>query len=208
MISLILIRHAETDMSGRFCGHSDPDLNAAGRARLPSIARQTASLGIRRIFSSDLLRAARTADSVGHATGLKIELLPALREIHFGQWEGLNWVEIEARFPRHAQAWIREFPARGAPGGESYQDFSRRIDRSLDSIARGGANSIAAVVTHRGVMRHVLSRICGWSERETFERTAYGAIVPVVYPPGAAISPGSNRQTRHGGMSNDCKEEK
>jgi len=33
MSRVLFIRHAETEMAGRYCGHSDPDLNAQGRAQ-------------------------------------------------------------------------------------------------------------------------------------------------------------------------------
>ncbi|MDQ1693485.1 MAG: hypothetical protein QOH85_1020, partial [Acidobacteriaceae bacterium] len=37
MTEILLVRHAETDLKGTFCGHSDPPLNDAGRAQLPAI---------------------------------------------------------------------------------------------------------------------------------------------------------------------------
>jgi len=181
MTKIILIRHAETELAGRFCGHSDPDLNTAGEEQLASTVQQIASLGIQRILSSDLRRALRTAQAISQHIGAEVELRPGLREIHFGLWEGLSWAEIETRFPQEAQAWIEEFPMRSAPEGEPYMDFSRRIDNEFAPFLRSEADRVTAVITHRGVMRYALTRFFGYSEHEASELTAsYGAVVPVM----------------------------
>lgn len=99
MKEIILIRHAETAMAGRFCGHSDPDLNDAGEMQLAQIIDQVVRHGIDRIVSSDLRRAFRTAKAIGREMGIELEVHPGLREIHFGLWEGLNWSEIADQYP-------------------------------------------------------------------------------------------------------------
>ena len=102
MNSLIFIRHGETDMDGKFCGHSDPELNAAGELQVARVAEEVANLGVERIYSSDLRRAAQTAAVLGRRIGVEVELRDSLREIYFGLWEGLSWQEIETRFPQEA----------------------------------------------------------------------------------------------------------
>jgi len=50
MSRVLFIRHAETEMAGRFCGHSDPDLNAQGQAQLAGVrATKLASFEPRRV---------------------------------------------------------------------------------------------------------------------------------------------------------------
>jgi alpha-ribazole phosphatase/probable phosphoglycerate mutase len=180
MKTIILIRHAETAVAGRFCGHSDPALNIAGKMQLARVAHQAAVLGVQRIFSSDLRRASQTAQAISEQTGAPVELRPSLREIHFGLWEGLSWAEIEASFPGEAQAWVDEFPSRSAPEGESHLNFAQRIDSEFSALFRSNTEQVTAIVTHRGVMRHVLTRFFGRSEGEAFEQTAlYGAVITV-----------------------------
>lgn len=178
MKTLVLVRHAATAMAGRFCGQSDPDLDAAGLAQLPQIARQLATLKIRRILSSDLRRALQTAQAIAERIGVQAELRPALREIHFGLWEGLSWTEIEAQFPREAKAWLEEFPLRRAPQGEPYADFSQRVEQEFRMLLADSADQAVAVVTHRGVMQYALTRLFGRTEQQALEQTAaYGAVI-------------------------------
>lgn len=177
MGALVLIRHAETAMAGRFCGDSDPPLNAAGEAQLASIVEQLASLDIARIVSSDLRRAMQTANAIGERIGIHVEPRRNLREIHFGEWEGLNWLEIEQRFPLESQSWLREFPWRSAPSGERYEEFAARVQSEFVHLLSVRENSGIAVVTHRGVMQYVLTNFLGFEQSVVSHRcTPYGAI--------------------------------
>lgn len=183
MREIVLIRHAETAMAGRFCGHSDPELNAAGEMQLARIVEQVLPLGIDRIVSSDLRRASRTAQVIGQTIGVDPEFRQRLREIHFGLWEGMSWNEITARFPREAQAWIAGFPG-DAPHGEPYAELCARVEMEFNSLLHTNADGVTAVVTHRGPMRYALTKFFGRSEQEAFEQTAaYGAVIVVASAP-------------------------
>ena len=65
------------------------------------------------------------------AFGVDCHVRPALREINFGQWEGLTWEEIEGRDEAYARRWIAEYPRLPAPDGEDFRDFERRV---LDEV--------------------------------------------------------------------------
>jgi len=124
---LLLIRHAETDMASRFCGHSDPELNQRGRQQLAGVVDRLSEYAIQRIYTSDLRRARQTAEAIASRFGIGFEVRPGLREIHFGLWEGLSWSEIEERDPVLAKIWAEQYPNSTAPGGESLQQFERRV---------------------------------------------------------------------------------
>jgi broad specificity phosphatase PhoE len=171
MNTIVFIRHGETDMVGRFCGHSDPDLNLAGEEQVIRVAEEAAMLGIERIYSSDLRRASRTAAVIAERVGVSVSYLPALREIDFGLWEGLHWREIEDRYPEEANLWLREFPMRSAPGGEAYAEFTARIEAIILPLLEATAGTTTAIVAHRGVIRHGLTGFFGFSEEEAWAKT-------------------------------------
>jgi broad specificity phosphatase PhoE len=157
---LILIRHPATTMSGTFCGHSDPDLSPTGEGQLQVLCRRLRRTAIDRIVSSDLRRARRCADALAGQHSLQAEFRPALREIHFGHWEGLLWSDIEARYGEEAQRWIQGFPGYTAPGAEPYADFTRRIrDDAIHWLQDLGCETLV-VVTHRGVLHYLLQSYC------------------------------------------------
>ena len=169
--SMILIRHAQTDLAGTFCGHTDPPVNATGRAQIEALLEGFAPGSIDMVYTSDLRRACSTAIALARQVRCNVAATAGLREICFGAWEGLTWAEIEGRDAGFARRWADEFPRIAAPGAERYESFSRRVDAELARIEKMAKGRRVAVVTHGGVMRVALKARCRLSEQETWERT-------------------------------------
>jgi len=167
---LFLVRHAETDLAGRFCGHSDPELNERGRQQLAGLVNALSAHEIRRVYTSDLRRAQQTAEAIARYFRAGLHVRPGLREIHFGLWEGLSWTEIEVRDPVLAKRWADEYPNATAPGGEPFQEFKSRVGREIAYLLEATKSPIA-VVTHAGFIRGVLTSLCGVSDQEAWDRT-------------------------------------
>jgi alpha-ribazole phosphatase len=175
---LLLIRHAETDMAGRFCGHSDPELNELGRQQLAGVVDRLSEHAIRRIYTSDLRRAQQTAEAIASYFGIGFEVRPGLREIHFGLWEGLSWSEIEMRDPDLAKKWLEEYPNCTAPGGESIQEFECRVRAESAFLLAAAAECPIAVVAHAGFVRVLLTKFYGLPEEKAWKLTKeYGSVV-------------------------------
>jgi alpha-ribazole phosphatase len=170
MSRVLFIRHAETGMAGRYCGHSDPDLNAQGRAQLTRLSRLLAKEMLDTVYSSDLRRATSTADAIVAARKIPQVLRPALREINFGDWEGLSWEEAEQLDPEYAQKWMKSYPNLPTPSGESFEDFERRVLTEVNHLMDRSPGAIA-VVTHGGVLRVVLRHLCGYSDSRAWQET-------------------------------------
>lgn len=153
---LILVRHAFTDMAGRFCGHTDPPLSDIGREQLRELTERLRAHRITYVFSSDLLRARQTAEPIARMANVEVQVLPSVREINFGRWEGLDWAAITAQDSEYAQRWVDSFPLLSAPGGEDFEDFRRRVRDAMDAIADQVGKGCAAVITHGGVIRTFL----------------------------------------------------
>jgi broad specificity phosphatase PhoE len=151
--TLILVRHAHTDMAGKFCGQIDPPLSAEGLAQLVELDEKLSAHTFARIFSSDLERARQTAEAIGNRHNLPVHLLRSLREVAFGSWEGLDWDQVVAQDPACAQRWLDHYPSISAPGGEGLEHFRKRIRDAMDSIADQVPGGCAVVVTHAGVIR-------------------------------------------------------
>jgi alpha-ribazole phosphatase len=175
MSEILFIRHAETDMAGTFCGSSDPELNARGREQLDELISGLSTEKIAGVFASDLRRAHMTGKAIAEAFNLDCNVRPALREIDFGQWEGLTWKEIEQRDKNYAQRWLSEYPNLPAPDGEHFRDFVQRVLEEVKSLLNeaGAENRCIAVVTHAGVLRVVLSSLQGWPVKEAWDKTRY-----------------------------------
>ncbi len=185
-MSLLFIRHAETALTGTFCGHSDPPVNLRGLAQIETLLSSLHDSDFSAVYTSDLRRAHTTAAALATAHAVPLHTHPALREIDFGQWESLKWSQIEARDQPTAQAWLDHYPDLPAPGGETFPAFQSRIVAEVAALQQLAGNSLAAVVTHAGVLRVVLQSLC-----HIDQTLAHTITKPYCcffrYPPGLAL---------------------
>ncbi|WP_174240943.1 histidine phosphatase family protein [Granulicella sp. S190] len=178
MSEILFLRHAETDMAGTFCGHSDPEVNARGLEQIIELVDRFRGDNISTIYTSDLRRAHTTAEAIAKSCGIQCQIRPALREIYFGEWEGLTWVEIEQKDKAYARRWLEEYPRLPAPGGETFQDFERRVLSEVELLSAKVQGQRMAVVTHAGVLRTVLCSLNGCREEDAWRQSKpYCAIV-------------------------------
>jgi alpha-ribazole phosphatase/probable phosphoglycerate mutase len=180
MSEILFIRHAETDMAGTFCGQSDPELNAKGLSQLATLLREIRAAEIGAVYTSDLRRSRATANAIAEALGVECHASAALREINFGQWEGLRWDEIERRDETYARKWALEYPYLPARNGENFRDFKRRVLNEVNFLSTEveRRNCSIAVITHAGVLRTILTTLQGCSEEYAHEATkSYCSIV-------------------------------
>jgi probable phosphoglycerate mutase len=147
---LVLVRHGETDWNaeGRYQGQSDVPLNTNGVAQAEALARQLRGERFDAIYSSDLARAAQTAEVLAGATGVPVHYDPRLREIDQGEWEGLLLADIEARYAEAFERRRLDPLATRPPGGETVGQVRQRVLEVIDELRRDYPNSTVAIVSH------------------------------------------------------------
>jgi broad specificity phosphatase PhoE len=160
-IQLLLLRHAQAGLHGRFCGHSDPSLTIQGQEQIPTIIRNLSQIVPRTIWSSDLRRARETAEPIAKYFGLDYTTSAAFREMNFGDWEGLTWKEVELQFPEDARAWAKLFPHHRPPGGESFRELQARAVEQLEQLAKHAEPGCTLLVTHAGFIRTAVAWVLG-----------------------------------------------
>ena len=165
---LLLVRHATAEGNGRFQGQRDVSLTSAGRRELWFLCEKCSQHPVQAVYSSDLRRARQTADAVAGKIGLEVEVRPELREMQFGQWEGLSWNQIARRFPRLPSLWMERFPHQAIPGAEPLSQFKKRIAAGVREIVAANRGQCALIVTHAGVIRFTLGKVLGLPARNLF----------------------------------------
>jgi probable phosphoglycerate mutase len=150
MSQLILIRHGETlwNRERRMQGHSDSPLSEIGVRQAQLLARRLNEMKFTSLYCSDSGRAHHTARSVAELTGHELIVEPRLRERHFGVFEGLTALEIEAQHPEAYGRFKSRDPHYVVPGGESAAAFRDRALACLAEIAGRHAGELVVVVTH------------------------------------------------------------
>jgi alpha-ribazole phosphatase len=170
MSDVLLIRHGATDLAGTFCGHSDPPLNERGREQVAALIEELVDQRIDAVYSSDLSRAHETATVLATAKAVSLSSLSGLREINFGDWEGLRWNEVEASDKQFAERWLAKYPGLAAPNGEAVHAFEARVMATFETLLQNDGRPIA-VVSHAGVMRVIMRRLGGFTEDQSFAYT-------------------------------------
>jgi broad specificity phosphatase PhoE len=158
---IALLRHAQTGFHGRFCGHSNPSLSLLGQQQLPTILHSLSHLAPRAIWSSDLLRAVETVEPISRYFGLDYKTSSGLREMNFGEWEGLTWKQVELQYPEDAKAWASFFPHHRPPGGESFLELQARTVEQVEQLAGRAELGCTLVVTHAGFIRAAVAWVLG-----------------------------------------------
>ena len=161
---LYYIRHGETDMNvaRRLQGSRNPVLNDRGRQQASGCGDLLRDLFWREgrkpldfgYVSSPLKRARETMELLRGALGLNphsYDVDDRLREVSYGEWEGLTLPEVESRFPgalgrRESDKW--DF---APPGGESYRSLSERTrawvaDLTQDTVITGHGGGVRALI--------------------------------------------------------------
>lgn len=163
---LFLIRHGQTDwnLAHRYQGQGDISLNKTGISQAVRVASYLTAEEIDGIFSSDLQRAVATAEKIAqYHQDIELKTLPALREMDFGQWEGLKYQEIEREYPVHLKKWSENPGEITPPGGESLLELQTRVISQVEEICRENQGNNLVLVTHGGVIRTLLTYILNMS---------------------------------------------
>lgn len=165
---LLLLRHGDIGEAfrGRYLGQSDPPLSHRGREQAAWWAGELAGIGLQRILTSDLGRARTTAEIIAQGRELVPRLVPALREIDLGAWEGLERSQVARRWPEAHSARGRDLAGFRPPEGESFADLADRVWPVIAALSREPGPSL--VVTHAGVIRVVVCRLMGAPLQEIF----------------------------------------
>jgi probable phosphoglycerate mutase len=164
------IRHRETEYNreGRLQGQQDIGLNPKGREQARAVGRSLRKLAGPELAALDragafvaspLLRTRQTMELARAAmelTPFVYTLCDDLKELTFGDWEGLTWPEVEARDPQGAAARAVSKWDFKPPSGESYAMLARRLAPWVESVDRD-----LFVASHGGVARALMYLIGG-----------------------------------------------
>ena len=157
-----LVRHGKDDDTVRG-GWSQQSLTDAGKAQADELASfvQRSDLGIKHIYSSDLLRAIQTAQSVADKLHLPSVPMPEFREVNNGDLAGMKNDLASKLYPGlywNTLGWEQRYP-----GGESPKEFYERIRTAWDAFQKMALaqNENVLLVTHGGVINVILSIVNG-----------------------------------------------
>ncbi len=163
MTRIYFVRHAQAEGNlYRICeGQYDGLLTNFGREQLPCVTAYFQNIKLDAVYTSDLYRARETAKAVAAASGLPVIPCRGLREIDFGQLEGMPWSDIYARWPVIHTQFDSDFRSFEAPGGESAREAAGRMLDTVTGLAARHPSGDIAVVAHSAVFAVFFPTVLG-----------------------------------------------
>ena len=155
---ILIIRHGQTDWNAgkRLQGHSDIPLNEKGMEQALALAEALREETLAAVFSSDLLRALKTAEEIAKWHNLPVQMDHTFRERSYGAFEGLSREEIKTRYPESHAAWYAADPDHVFPPGErpaeSIRVFHNRAIEAIQRIARLYVGKKIVLIAHFGII--------------------------------------------------------
>jgi alpha-ribazole phosphatase len=182
---LYLVRHGQVvGYDGYHAnGHTDVDITEVGKLQMENLAERLRFVNLRAIYSSDLKRTKIGARIIARYHDVKHHILEDLREMFFGDWEGMPLKEIGDQFPRKLEERQKDIIGFQPPGqGESMQDLSDRVIPCLQQILKEQKDREILIVAHGGVNRVILCHALNLDLKNVFNiHQNYGCLNIIDY---------------------------
>ncbi|MBR6312543.1 MAG: histidine phosphatase family protein [Oscillospiraceae bacterium] len=179
---VILVRHGETTRHPGpiFMGQYDPQLSPLGFGAAVAVSARIEDMSPRvsRVYSSDLRRAVATGAAIAGRLRTGMVLMPGLRELSLGAWDGRLIEDIKAAYPEDYEKRGKNLLSFKPEGGENFYDLRYRAARTLIGILRKDRARDILIVTHAGVMTALRSAITG-EEMDPADKPPLNAIITI-----------------------------
>ena len=162
--TVLLIRHGETEWNtlGKFQGCTDIDLSEEG-IKQAQLLKDRLNGEFDYIYASPLSRAFETANIITSATDKKVVVANDIREINFGEWEGLTVHEIAENYPENFKVWRTDKLESKICGGDlSILNAANRAKKCVLNIINEHKGKKIAIVAHGGIIKAALIGLFEW----------------------------------------------
>lgn len=197
MARLIMVRHGQTEWNrlGRYQGQSDIELNETGLRQAQQAAKRLAREKINAIYCSDLKRARQTAEIIASKHNLTdtIRESPLLREMNFGDYEGLTFDQIDPKFQFIFSAdpsWRSAGPNVRSPNGESIADLAARVKQfTREMLSKHAPDETIIIAAHGGPLQVLICHLLEIGLDHWWQIRLSGASISIVetYPQGTSV---------------------
>jgi probable phosphoglycerate mutase len=164
---VVLIRHGSAQHSTPdqplelIQGQSDPALTELGRDQALAVAERLSAATPEAIFVTPLRRTQETAGPLAERLGIEPVVLPELREVYLGDWEG----QLNHRASSGDSLTREVFAAERwdvIPNAEPMEEFAARVRRGMELLVEAaGPDGTTLAIVHGGVISEVCSQVTG-----------------------------------------------
>jgi broad specificity phosphatase PhoE len=136
-ITLTFIRHAQSQSNADAIINTDvpgPGLTEEGRGQAQQIAHQLAHNDYDAIYASSMVRTQQTAAPLAEELGKQVEILPGLREIDAGWYDGKPTSMANSTYMLAPMDWLAGDRQNGIPGSINGNQFNDQFTAAVQKI--------------------------------------------------------------------------
>jgi broad specificity phosphatase PhoE len=163
MVTIILIRHGETDWNKEqvFRGKIDVPLNQTGVAQARALGEALAEIAIDALYASPLARAFETARVLAEGRKRAVRAEEGLSDVDFGLWQGMSKGKVKEDYPDLYSTWLTDPHLVTLPRGETLFKVQKRSMAVLERAIESNPGKTIAIVSHRVVNKVILCGVLG-----------------------------------------------
>ena len=161
-ITLTLVRHAQSDANASGVIDTSvpgPDITPKGWCQATITATQLAPNHYDGVYASTLIRTQETATPTAQALGEQVTVLPGLREIEAGQYEGAPAADKATTYFAAPAKWIQGDRSARIPGSVDGNEFNARYSEAVQRIYDSGQQNPVAFSHSAAIMFWVLMNV-------------------------------------------------
>ncbi|MBL4828204.1 MAG: alpha-ribazole phosphatase family protein [Spongiibacteraceae bacterium] len=152
-----LLRHGQCDGGEIFRGSTDVSLTETGWQQMLVTVNEPLSWD--HVFSSSLIRCRAFSEYLSAQRSTPLAVFDELQEIHFGDWEGVEFALIQQKHQMSLQAFWADPLNNTPPNAESIVDFRNRVLGCFEKIIEGYKGKHLLFVTHGAVVRVLMCEL-------------------------------------------------
>ncbi len=162
MTELLLIRHGETEWNAGevFRGRADINLNEKGVVQAKLLGEYLAGSRLEAVYSSPLQRAVLTAEQIARPHSLIVKTEPALIDMDFGEWQGIELAEVRKIYNNLYIKWEKSPEKVNIPGGENLDEVRKRAISVVETVIKEHTGTVV-LVSHRVVIKVLICAMLG-----------------------------------------------
>jgi broad specificity phosphatase PhoE len=163
MTRIILVRHGQTPWNKDkiFRGSKDIPLNDQGREEACLAGEWLKGEIIQAAYTSPLSRSRHTAEAIARHHGLKVQDLPGLRDLCYGDWEGLPLTEVKVKYADLYHQWETAPQTVRFPGGETLDELRSRALAAVEEVIQRHPDQVVLLSAHRAVNKVLIAALIG-----------------------------------------------
>ena len=187
-LKLYIVRHGQTEWNvlEKFQGQLNSPLTPEGIEKVKETAKELKNIKFKASYTSQMGRTIATAEMILENNKyeqektsdqkLKLQKLPELNEIHFGEWQGLTFKKTFVKYPKEAHNYfydVKNYNAKNIKG-EELKDGLERFLKGLEKIREEQKSGNILIVTHGTVLELFFNHIQNREADDLDERKLIG----------------------------------